>query len=321
MDAPRPTQGAPRADLEERLLGVRRALERREESPSGDWVEETARDLAGGAKPGWYLPGAGPGGIAFCARRAEEAYGHVHADPGPSAGDRALDLATSLLEGLPADVRSVNLGFTGLEDEEELACARRLGARPGSTILERRAMERTLTAADGVASPNPPASVRMLPVGEVTLDALADLDRRAFEGTGDAFLVGPGFDGYRQALGSMLEGRLGRFVDEASIALVEPAPLRLVGAVLSTEQSIHRAVLVDLMVDPDRQRRGLGRFLMTWVLRALWALGYTSVRLWVTEANRPARALYDAFGFRPIGRAAVYRWDRPAPGPHPQLAR
>lgn len=321
MDAPRSARGAPRSEIEEILLDVRRDLDRREESPSGGWVEETARELVAGAKPGWFYPPKDGGGIAFYARRGDEAYGHVHAGSGSDRADRAVRLGTALAEGLPPDARSINVGFTGVAGADEREVARRLAERPGSTVIERTALERRLSAADGGPAPPIPAALRSLPVREVTLDALADLDERAFRGTVDALLVGGGPGGYREVLGSMLEGRLGRFVDEASVALIETEPVRLVAAVLTTEHSIRRAILVDFIVDPERRRRGWGRFLMVWVLRALWALGYESVRLWVTVANAPARALYDAFGFRPIGDAAIYRWDRPGASPHPQAER
>jgi len=300
---------------------MRRDLVRREEAPSGDWVEESARDLASGTKPGWYFSPAEGGGIAFYARQAREAYGHVHAGHGVAPADRARRLAIALLDGLPEDVDSVNLGFTGLEGEEEIRFADRLAERPGSTVIERLSMERPLSPADGAASVPPPAGIRLLPVRDVTVDALADLDRRAFAGSVDELLVGPSADAYRLIFQSILDGRLGRFVDEASVALLERDPVRVVGTVLTTEQSIRRAVLVDLMVDPARRRRGLGRFLVTWVLRAHRALGYETVRLWVTAANRPARALYAEFGFRLIGRATIYRWDRSGVGPHAHSGR
>ncbi|MGB6501125.1 MAG: GNAT family N-acetyltransferase [Thermoplasmata archaeon] len=310
MDAPRSAKGAPRTELEELLLSVRKDLVRREESPSGEWVEETARELWTGARPGWYFPASEGGGVAFYARRGAEAYGHVHAGEGTDRVARATRLGDSLLDGLPREIVSANLGFTGIDGADERACAEALGARPGSTVIRRQSMERPLSAADGGAAPPLPEGLEGIPVRDVTVDALADLDRRAFEGTADAFLLGAGLEGYREVLGSMLEGRLGRFVDEASVALVERSPVRLAAAVLTTEQSIRRAVLVDLMVDPERRRHGLGRYLVTWVLRALWALGYESVRLWVTEANTAARGLYGEFGFRSIGDAVIYRWDR-----------
>jgi len=320
VDAPRAARGAPRTDLEEILQGIRRELQRRDDAPTGGWIEATARELTTGARPGWYYPPSAGGALAFYARRGAEAYGHVHAGESDGGSDRAFRLATAVLDGVPADVASANLGFTGLDSAGERALARRLAERPGSTVIERSLMERMLGPADGGPAPDAPPGVRGLPVREVTVDSLADLDHRAFGGTVDAYLVGAGLEGTRIAIESMLDGRLGRFVDEASLALIETDPVRLVGAVLTTEQTIRRAILVDLMVDPDRRRHGLGRYLVTWTFRALRALGYESVRLWVTEANAPARALYDGFGFRAVDAAAIYRWDRPGSSAQPHVA-
>lgn len=315
--SPRPARGAPRAALEELLQGVRRELARRDEDPTGAWVEETAGDLAGGARAGWYLEG-GVGGIAFYARRGAAAFGHLHA---PGGVDTARRLAATLLGALPGDVASLDLGFTGLGVDDERAVVRELARTPGSTVIERCAMERALTAADRLLPAEPPAGVDRLPVSAVTLEALTELDRAAFQGSPDALLLGTDPAAYRTALEAMLGSRLGRFLAEASAALVEPEPTRLVGAVLSAERSPQRALVLDLVVEPARRRRGLGRFLLGWTLRALWALGYESARLWVSLLNTSALELYREFGFRRTLEATIYRWDRPAPSEHPQASR
>jgi ribosomal protein S18 acetylase RimI-like enzyme len=306
--------------LEEILQGVRHDLVRREEAPSGAWVEETARELVGGAKAGWYYPEDLGGGIAFYTRRGREAYGHVDAGPGADPVPRAARLAEAMLDALPADVLSINLGFTSVDPAAERALTARLALRSGSTVIDRLSLERPLSAADGAAV-SLPSDLRLVPIRDITVEALADLDQRSFRGSIDELLVGTRPEEYREVLGSILEGRLGRFVDEASIALVERAPVRLIGAALTAEQTIRRAILVDLMIDPERRRRGIGRDLLRWVLRALWALGYESVRLWVTAANAPARGLYAAFGFQAIGAATIYRWERPPAAPQPQSSR
>ena len=113
---------------------------------------------------------------------------------------------------------------------------------------------------------------------------------------------------------ALLAGSLGRFLDEASIALILPDPPRLVGAILSAERSPRKAIVVNFMVDPEFRRRGYGRYLFRWELRALWALGYQRVHLWVTAANEPARRLYKEFHLEPTVqcRRSTGSLERPA---------
>jgi ribosomal protein S18 acetylase RimI-like enzyme len=321
MVSPRPTEGAPRTELEELLYSIRQELIRREEAPSGDWVESSANDLVSGTKPGWYLPVSEGGALAFYARRGREAYGHVHAGVGDGPREAAGRVAIAMLDGLPPEIASIDVGFTGLSSEHERDVVAELLRRPGSSAIERQAMERAITPADADPGLLPPTGARAVPVRDVTLDALADLDRRSFRGTVDERLLGPRVEEYRHVLGAILDGSLGRFLDEASTALVAGDPPRLVGALLTSEQSARRAIFVDLMVDPELRRRGYGLFLLKWGVRALRATGHGRVRLWVTVANAAARGLYERFGFTTTARATIYRWERSAGSPQAQTAR
>ncbi len=148
MDAPLPTAGAPLDDLLELVQSMRHELRRRGEAPTGDWVEQSSNDLRSGTKVGWYYPIAAGGGLAFYATQGREAYGHVHAAEGPEATGRALRLARQLLESLPATVGSIDVGFTGLAAEEERPLLAQLSERPGSTVIDRLALERELGPAD-----------------------------------------------------------------------------------------------------------------------------------------------------------------------------
>jgi len=51
-----------------------------------------------------------------------------------------------------------------------------------------------------------------------------------------------------------------------------------------------------LFIDPDHQRAGLGRTLLT----AMLTRGLRPATLHVFALNAPARRLYDSFGFRPV---------------------
>ncbi|HXW66349.1 MAG TPA: GNAT family N-acetyltransferase [Thermoplasmata archaeon] len=312
MDAPRATRGAPAEELLELVQLVRRELIVLEEGPTGAWVEETARDLRSGAKTGLYVPIAAGGGLAFRSDRGGASFAHVHVGPGAGAPERAEALARALIEGLPAEIRSVSLGFTGLTTDDEAPMLVRLAGRPGSTVIRRFAMERSLGPTDATPLPPVPDALRMLPARDVTVDALADLDRRAFEGTTDELLIGSEPLSYRRVIEAILAGEVGRFLDEASTALYRSDPPRLLGALLTCEKSPRHASFLDFMVEPHARRRGYGRYLLHWGFRALWALGYERVRLWVSESNVAARGLYDAEGFRVTHETTIYRWDRPS---------
>lgn len=321
MEAPRSTQQAPMDELLELVQMVRRELLLREEAPTGNWVETSATDLRNGSKPGWYYPLSGGGGLAFRSDRDAESFAHVHVEPGPDGYERAVALSEMLVETLPPSVRSVTIGFTGLPTDQEASLLGRLAQREGSTVIERFAMERALGPRDGEGLVPTPDALRLVPLRDVTLDALAELDQRAFRGTTDELLIGSNRAEYRRVLSALMAGELGRFLDEASTAFYRADPPALVGAILTCEKSPRRAVFLDFMVDPDLRGRGYGEYLLRWGLRALWALGYERVRLWVSATNRPARRLYDSVGFSVTHTAAIYRWDRAPSVPQAHSAR
>lgn len=321
MDGPRSTRGARLDDLAEVVQEVRKALLARDESPAGDWVERTAEDLRSGATPGWYFPDEPGAGVSFYSTSGPEAYGHVHATEGPEAVDRAERLTDELVQHLPERVRSINIGFTGLSPAHEEELLARLHDRPGATVLERVGMERALGIEDGKPPGPVPEGLALVPIRAVTVEALAELDFRSVRGTVDALLIGERVEEYRRVMAAVLEGSLGRFLEEASTALYQPEPPRLVGAILSAERSPRKGMFVNFMVDPDFRRRGFGRYLFRWGLRALWALGYERVHLWVTAANEPARRLYHEFRLEPTVRSTVYRVTRVSTGRQPHSER
>jgi len=64
--------------------------------------------------------------------------------------------------------------------------------------------------------------------------------------------------------------------------------------------------VVAIYVDPPRWGTGAGRFLMQAALDRLAGRGWAEVRLWVLEANHPARGFYARLGFAPDGARASY---------------
>lgn len=310
MEEPRPATSARRDDLVELTHSLRRELRARGESPTGNWVEELAEDLHTGRIQGWYYRDGGAA-LGFQSMRSELAFGHVHAEAGPLALDRAERLVNALREHMPPRVRAIDVGLTGLAAAEERQLWERLRSRPGAHLIVRFAMERAITAEDAALGSELPGDLRTVPLSEVSLDALADLDWRAFRSTVDSELFGTDPADYRRVLQELFDNRLGRYLEEASVAVINREGTALWGGLVTSEQSPRQATYLDLMVDPDRQRAGLGMFLVRWGFRALRALGYESVRLWVTAANAPARALYERAGFRPTATASIYRWSRP----------
>jgi GNAT superfamily N-acetyltransferase len=314
VDDPLPARGARLDELVEIVQQVRKALLARDESPAGDWVERTAEGLHSGRTVGWYYPIDPGAGVAFYSTSGEDAYGHVHVAEEAGAVDRGERLVDTLVQALPSEVRSINIGFTGLSPAHEGELLERLADRPGAAVLERMAMERSLGTEDGRPPGPVPDQLALVPIRAVTVDALADLDFRSVHGTLDELLIGDRVEEYRRVTAALIEGSLGRFLDEASTALYRPDPPRLVGAILSAERSPRKGIFVNFMVDPEFRRRGYGRYLFRWGLRALWALGYERVHLWVTADNEPARRLYQEFRLEPTVRSTVYRVTR-APGP------
>jgi GNAT superfamily N-acetyltransferase len=70
--------------------------------------------------------------------------------------------------------------------------------------------------------------------------------------------------------------------------------------------------LVAMWVAPDRRRRGAGRALLDAIVQWATEEGASRVRLWATETNEHATALYEQAGFRPTGER------QPLPS-HPHL--
>ncbi len=299
-----------RADeLLERVASVRRELLRRGEFLPPGWVEEAVEDLRRERLTGFVLPEADGAAIGFLSRRPARGYGHVHVEPGADGVGRTTVLLQRLIESLPVAIDRADFGLTGLTPVEEAELVRTFPRNRASGFLTRLSVERPVGGAADSVLPLLPAPLHHWPVRSVPLDALHALDWAAFRGTADATLVADTPEENRQMLGELLDGRLGMFLDDASTALADDEG-RPVGAILVAQQSTARAIVLDLMVDPVGRRRGIGSYLMRWSIRALHALGYQAVTLWVTESNAPARHLYDQLGFTPRMTALILRWQR-----------
>ena len=61
-----------------------------------------------------------------------------------------------------------------------------------------------------------------------------------------------------------------------------------------------------IAVDPERARRGVGKFLLEKNFEKLIGLAFETVTLEVSAANKAALALYFSLGFVEVGRRAKY---------------
>lgn len=296
-------------ELEELAHRLRRELEDRGERLPADWTSTAVADLRTGRLAGWAVPsGPGVGSLGFYSRRGRRAFGHVHVLEGDDRVPRALALLGRMgddpeLNGLP-----LTLGVTGLGPEEEAELAALWRARPGRHAVAREGLERTLDDPALWASIPTPEGVELVGADRITSAALADLDLRGFRGSLDAQLFGGDPSENARMIEEITSGGLGRFLPEASAGLLD-GDGRLIGMLLTAEISPRVGLFADFVVDPSARRRGLGRWLMRWGLRALRALGHERGRLWVTERNEAARALYASLGFVRYARAMVYLQD------------
>ena len=78
----------------------------------------------------------------------------------------------------------------------------------------------------------------------------------------------------------------------------------LLAWLVADELEIH-----DVATSPDFRRRGVARGLVSAALSAAAADGARTAHLEVRETNEPARKLYEAHGFAPVGRRRGYYAD------------
>lgn len=72
---------------------------------------------------------------------------------------------------------------------------------------------------------------------------------------------------------------------------------------------VQEGELLRIAVDPAQRGKGLGRTLLEGAQRALKAEGIRELNLEVRLGNAAARALYEACGWREVGRRARYYGD------------
>jgi ribosomal protein S18 acetylase RimI-like enzyme len=308
---PRPAHEAPLEELLERTRGLRRELLQRGEFLPPSWSEEASRDLRSGELAGFWLgrEATTPGLVVF-SRRDSHVFAHIHMEPIGDAALGALRLAETLLHALPREVRRADVGLSGLDGPQETRFAEQAVQRFGGDILVRYSLERALDQNLPARTLAPPSQGSLVPIRSVPLERLAELDWESFRGSPDERLAAETLAEERRSLTELVEGRLGRILEDCSGAIVL-SDGRPTAMILVAEQAPGRSIVLDLVVDPTWRRRGIASYLLQGAIDRLTAGGGEAVRLWVTDTNLPARALYDRLGFRTVHSARIYRWTAP----------
>jgi ribosomal protein S18 acetylase RimI-like enzyme len=159
----------------------------------------------------------------------------------------------------------------------------------------RSEMEWRPTAGSGTGGTAEPPITR--PVERSDADALARLHLVAYHGRFDRYLFVEEADEVadaRRHVRDILDGRWGEFLPHGSRIIADDG--RAIGAVLSVRRP-EGVLIADVMVDPERQGRGLGRAVLSSALRGLAERREPHVVLNVTEGNAPAIRLYASLGF------------------------
>ena len=94
------------------------------------------------------------------------------------------------------------------------------------------------------------------------------------------------------------------------VALVAEAERGLVCGFIVARCGLDEWEIENVVVDPKRRRRGIGRDLVHMVVR-LAGTAADAVLLEVRESNTAARQLYEKLGFVPAGRRTAYYSDPP----------
>lgn len=86
---------------------------------------------------------------------------------------------------------------------------------------------------------------------------------------------------------------------------------RIEAMVLSSRVDHDAGHITQLCVAPEMRHHGLGRLLLQQVACVLLRRGYSALSLTVTEANDPARMLYESLGFSAWHRFEAMVWEKP----------
>ena len=91
------------------------------------------------------------------------------------------------------------------------------------------------------------------------------------------------------------------------LARAQRQPIGIVGGYLGSDDGDESvAQIFGMYVRSEHRGKGIGRLLLTSLIDRLSAFPQiATIRLWVTQTQDPARALYESMGFQVVGKAEV----------------
>ena len=92
------------------------------------------------------------------------------------------------------------------------------------------------------------------------------------------------------------------------IGLVDVKTKKLLG-LCSAWLIIDELHITSMAVHPIHQRQGLGKILMSDLIKRSWSLGANQIHLEVRETNIPAKAFYKSMGFKTTGNRSNFYKD------------
>ena len=89
------------------------------------------------------------------------------------------------------------------------------------------------------------------------------------------------------------------------LARAGSCPIGIVGGYLGSDEGDDSvAVVFGMYVTGEHRGKGIGRLLLTSLIDRLTSFPQiTTIRLWVTQTQDPARRLYESVGFQVVGKA------------------